>query len=992
MAPRLKRRQRRLSNWARRQLRLESLEARHLLASYTIAEDTQLTIAIPTGQQAVVDTQPAHGDVVPTNIGNLVYLPDANYHGSDAFTYRLGNDTTQHETATIAITPVNDPPVARPNEYSMSQGTTLRVDGRGVLANDTDVDTENLTAVLVHGPVQGTLSLAANGSLTYTPPADFTGVATFTYRANDGVALSNTATVAIAVRPVNHPPEARNDTYTASENTVLIVDAPGVLANDGGTATMPLTATLVTPPTHGTLSLNANGSFTYAPAENFVGAVSFVYRASSPPTTTDPATGSNSSVTGSTATVTIYVISLSPTVFAQNDRYATPVNTTLKVDPPGVLANDSTLILYPFTTGNGPPTAPIRIVLKATLITPPAEGTLLLTDDGGFTYEPKADFQGAVSFVYRASARWPSPVAAAADGHADDIRPLDTSIATATIFVGRVNEPPLARNDEYATDQGTRLEIAAPGVLANDVGIPGLPLAAHLVTGPGNGDVSLNANGGFTYAPKEGFNGTDRFTYRVSYATAAGTTDNNTPGDVATVFIRVRPIIRPPQAHDDFYRTRINTPLEVEAPGVLKNDVGAPDHRLAARLVEGPDVGELRLNGDGSFRYEPKENFVGRVRFTYRAVYAPTPTPAGADDNRPIIEGSVATVVIFVGPQLPVAHDDLYSVLQGGVLEVEPPGVLKNDEGAPGHTLNAILLQQPENGELTLKEDGSFRYVPKAGYSGPDSFTYRALDATPSPDPTLGGNSATNLFAPPESNVATVRIRVVPVVPYPIARPDEYSTPRGTSLTVEAPGVLKNDIPPGDQDLAALLIARPAHGTLSLNRDGSFTYVPAAGFTGLDGFLYQAAIANATDPASDVPIVDSIARVTIRVTHPRAIRNIDRPLDVNGDRNVSAIDALILVNLLHRESGEGESSADGGSTFCDVSGDGFISAIDPLLVFNHLNAQSATVGGASASGESDDAVAGAAAASDFDQESADLMTLLAYDAADEAANRRRRGL
>jgi hypothetical protein len=100
----------------------------------------------------------------------------------------------------------------------------------------------------------------ANGSFTYTPSANFNGTDTFTYHANDGTANSNIATVAITINAVDDPPVAVNDAYTTGQNTVLTIAAPGVLANDTDIENDPLTAQLVTNPSHGTLTLNGDGS------------------------------------------------------------------------------------------------------------------------------------------------------------------------------------------------------------------------------------------------------------------------------------------------------------------------------------------------------------------------------------------------------------------------------------------------------------------------------------------------------------------------------------------------------------------------------------------------------------------------------------------------------------------------------------------------------------------------------------------------------------
>src|SRR5207253_2885071 len=121
-------------------------------------------------------------------------------------------------------------------------------------------------------------ALSSNGSFTYTPAANYNGPDSFTYKANDGTANSNVATVSITVNPVNDAPVAVNDSYSTNQNAMLTVAAPGVQANDSDVDSTTLTSVLVAGPSHGTVTLNANGSFTYTPSNNYVGPDSFTYR------------------------------------------------------------------------------------------------------------------------------------------------------------------------------------------------------------------------------------------------------------------------------------------------------------------------------------------------------------------------------------------------------------------------------------------------------------------------------------------------------------------------------------------------------------------------------------------------------------------------------------------------------------------------------------------------------------------------------------------
>jgi CSLREA domain-containing protein len=178
----------------------------------------------------------------------------------------------------------NTPPVAVTDSYSTVANTPLSVNAAGgLLANDTDADADPLTAVLVLGPnpAQGLLALSTDGSFTFTPAAGFTGDATFTYAANDGYESSTSALVTIHV--VNTKPVAVTDSYSTVVNTPLSVDAAGgLLANDTDADGDPLTAVLVSGPNpaQGSLTLSADGSFTFTPAVDFTGDATFKYAAS----------------------------------------------------------------------------------------------------------------------------------------------------------------------------------------------------------------------------------------------------------------------------------------------------------------------------------------------------------------------------------------------------------------------------------------------------------------------------------------------------------------------------------------------------------------------------------------------------------------------------------------------------------------------------------------------------------------------------------------
>ncbi len=758
--------------------------------SYAVNEDEVLGVTAPAGVldndtamsggnlTAELVTGPEHGTLSLAEDGSFTYTPSANYNGADSFTYIAHEGSTSSAPTAVSLTvrPRNDKPVSANDAFSMDEDGSLVVDTTSVLANDSDVDGDTLTANLVRGPLHGSVELHSDGTFTYTPTGNFHGVDGFSYLASDGTSSSEVATVTINVASVNDLPVASNDEYTLDEDTSLTIDASGILGNDSDADGDALLPVLVSGPQNGSLTLNDDGSFIYTPNANFNGVDGFSYLVSD---------GTDQS---SVATVTLNVNSINDAPVANNDEVTIDEDSNLTIDLPGVLANDS--------DGDGD-------ALTAVLVSGPQNGTLTLNSDGSFSYTPSGDFNGVDGFSYLVS-----------DGT------MESSVATVTINVNPVNDAPVANNDEYTIDEDAVLTVDASGILTNDTDGDGDALLPVLVTGPQNGTLTFNNDGSFVYTPNTDFNGVDGFSYMVN--------DGTMDSAVATVTINVNPTNDAPVANNDEYTIDEDSNLTIDLPGVLANDTDGDGDALNAVLVSGPQNGTLRLNADGSFNYTPSADFSGVDGFSYLV-------------NDGTTDSSVATVTINVNPtnDAPAANNDEYTIDEDSNLNIDLPGVLANDTDGDGDALTALLVSGPQNGTLTLNADGSFNYTPSADFSGVDGFSYLVNDGTT------------------DSAVATVTIHVNPTNDGPSAADDAYSVEEDSVLAVDPAGVLANDTDPDGDALTPTVVTGPQHGTLAMNSDGSFSYTPEANFHGSDSFTYV---------VSDGTTDSSPATVSIDVT------------------------------------------------------------------------------------------------------------------------------
>ncbi|MBM4859834.1 tandem-95 repeat protein [Vibrio parahaemolyticus] len=322
-----------------------------------------------------ITSGPSLGVVEVLNDGSIQYTPNPNANGSDTFTYQVCDTDGVCDTAIVSVlvTPVNDAPIAVNDVYSILEDEPLVVSTPGILMNDSDVDGDALTAILLSGPDNGTLSLSADGAFVYTPDVNFFGLDSFTYNVCDTDGLCDEATVIINVGAVNDAPDAFDDSYMVDEDQVL--NSSSVLVNDVDNDGDTLTATLLTQVSHGVLSLNTDGTFTYQPNENFNGTDSFTYQAC------------DSWGECSSATVTLLVNPVNDAPVANDDSYSTAQDTALVIPADGVLGNDIDIDNDPLSVVDADTTSAFG-------------GIVNVASDGSFIYSPASGFAGVDTFSY----------------------------------------------------------------------------------------------------------------------------------------------------------------------------------------------------------------------------------------------------------------------------------------------------------------------------------------------------------------------------------------------------------------------------------------------------------------------------------------------------------------------------------------------------------------------------------------------------------------
>lgn len=859
---------------------------------------------------------PENGTLTINEDGSFEYKPQANFSGRDNFRYQITDGLQQSDEADVIITVQqgNDAPEPSYNNYNLvalgakgnntSSRAPLTIDAPGLLINDLDIDSGNLSIITepLNPPTQGTIQLNADGSFLYDSNAGATGEDQFTYQTTDGAGGTAQATVRITINGDSFFPRAATDKYTLTEGETFVADntsasTASILANDtdldaGDSFT--ITTPLVREPAHGTLNLAADGTFTYTPNPGFYGTDSFIYEITDQQTHTGQ------------AGVVFTINRRNDPPIAANDVYVIEEDVALnQVANGGILTNDTDVDFDP-------------INLLTTPLQAPSNGQLALSSDGSFGYVPNPNFFGSDSFTYQI----------------DDGTGL-TATGTVTFTITNVNDIPVANDD---TIQIGINEVAPINVLVNDTDVENQTLS--IVSAAANtGTVAINADSTLTYTPPAGFEGSAEIDYAID--------DGGGVTAAAKVFVTVTNTNQLPAAADDSYTIAEDNTLSSLGGAATLLTANDSDPEGATLTVNSTPVinttnGFLTLFTDGNFSYQPNGNFFGSDSFTYEvndgnggtatavvainitsvndAPNANNDTVLTSEDtlnninvlindsdieNDPISitqatasngttavlgdntinytpnlnfigsdvinytisdgNGGVASAQVLLTVQNindpPSANNDSAQTTEGIAVTVN---VLSNDSDIDGDTLT-VIAANASSGSIGINGDNSLTYTPNTGFNGTDIIDYTISD----------GNNATAS--------ASVTISVAAVNDNPTAVNDSVTINEDNNTNIN---VLANDSDI-DGDPLSLSNVTADIGTTSINADNTVSFQPPLNFNGLATLSYTV-----IDGQGGSAQAQALVTVTAINDNPVAA----------PDTAVTNEDTLVIINVLANDS------------------------------------------------------------------------------------------
>ncbi|MEZ9165775.1 polymer-forming cytoskeletal family protein [Vibrio cyclitrophicus 1F289] len=649
--------------------------------SYTVDEDSVLTF---NETQVLLNASDIEGDVQLVEInydgpdgifsingdGTCSFAPNENFNGQVQLDVTIQDeDGAQVDThITVDVLPINDVPVSGDLAYSVEEDGSITLSQEQLLSQANDVDGDDLTASNLMVDGDATVTANDDGSFTITPDANFNGDIDLTFDINDGVDTL-VATADLTVNPVNDLPQPQDQAFSIGEDGVLnftdedlLTDATDIDGDDLSVEGVTYTGA------DGVLTDNGDGSYSFAPNENFNGDVNFSFDVSDGTDTVQ-------------ANIDVSVTPENDPPVAGSTSYTVHEDNSITISDEQLLANSSDI--------EG------EVAIDSVAYTG-ADGVLEDNGNGTYTFSPNENFNGEVSL---------DVVVTDEEGA--------TEATTAGISVLEVNDPPVAGSTSYTVHEDNSITISNEQLLANSSDIEGEFAIDSVAYSGADGVFEDNGNGTYTFSPNENFNG------EVSLDVVV--TDEEGATEATTAGVTVLEVNDPPVAGSTSYSVNEDEVITISAEQLLAN-ASDIEGEVAIDSVNytGAD-GIFTDNGNGTFSFAPNANFDGDVSLDVEVT----------DEDGATVATSASIDVLPINDP-PVSGDLAYSIDEDGSIILNQEQLLSQASDVDGDELTASNLSAGDNATVVDNGDGTFTVTPDANFNGDIDLSFDISDGTES--------------------------------------------------------------------------------------------------------------------------------------------------------------------------------------------------------------------------------------------------------------------
>ncbi|MFH0294095.1 tandem-95 repeat protein, partial [Vibrio alginolyticus] len=597
----------------------------------------------------------ADGVLTDNGDGTYSFAPNENFNGDVNFTFDVsdGTDTTS-ANIDVSVTPENDPPVAGSTSYTVHEDNSITISDEQLLANSSDIEGDVAISSVSYSGNDGVLEINGDGTYTFSPNENFTGDVSLDVVVVDEDGAVDTTTAGIIVLEVNDPPIAGTTSYTIDEDEVITISAEQLLANSSDIEGEVALDSVSYSGSEGIFTDNGDGTFSFAPNQNFNGEVNL-----------DVVVVDEDGATAST-TANIDVLPINDAPVSGDLAYSVDEDNSITLSQEQLLAQATDVEGDALTASN--------LVVDG-------DATVTANDDGSFTITPDANFNGDIDITFDIS-----------DGS-------DTLVATADLTVNPVNDLPQPEDQAFTIGEDGVLTFTDQDLLDGATDIDGDDLSVEGVTYTGaDGVLTDNGDGTYSFAPNENFNGDVNFTFDVS---------DGTDTTSANIDVSVTPENDPPVAGSTSYTVHEDNSITISNEQLLANSSDIEGDVAISSVSYSGNDGVLEINGDGTYTFSPNENFNGEVSLDVVVV-----------DEDGAVDTTTAGITVLEVNDPPIAGATSYTIDEDEVITISAEQLLANSSDIEGEVALDSVSYSGSEGIFTDNGDGTFSFAPNQNFNG----------------------------------------------------------------------------------------------------------------------------------------------------------------------------------------------------------------------------------------------------------------------------------